>query len=108
MAEDKSIAKIVAVDLSLYSQTALLKATYKFTDRYFVKIDKASEKVATVSFTPRTTDQETNLEGMFLNELLDQRLREKINEETLPVRNLIMAYALSNLNIHDGDPTASA
>jgi His-Xaa-Ser system protein HxsD len=99
----------VVVDLGLYSQSAILKATYKFTGDWYVQLVTTSENAITVIFTPKvSTDQSTNLKGEFLNELLDQRLREKINEETLPARNLIMAYALANLNTHDGDLTASA
>jgi His-Xaa-Ser system protein HxsD len=108
MAEANPSTTVVEVDLTVYSETALLKATYKFTDCYFVKIDRASEKIAAVAFTPRTNALDANIEGNFLNELLDQCLREKISEETLPVRNLIMAHALSKLNLHDSDaPTSS-
>ncbi len=85
------------VDPEIYGELAVLKATYRFTDRYFIKIEKGA-----VTFTPKGTAIDNNLEGKFFNELLDQRLREKIAQETLPARNLIMAYALSSLDT-DGD-----
>ena len=40
-----------------------------------------------------------DLAGMFCNELLDQALRAKLSEETEPVRNLILAHALSHTSL---------
>lgn len=90
----------VIVDLGLYTQTAILKATYKFTGNYFVRLEKVSDNSLTVAFTVKSPAILTaNLTEEFLNELLDQRLREHISVETLPVRNLIMAHALSKLDL---------
>jgi His-Xaa-Ser system protein HxsD len=89
----------VVVDLGVYSQTAVLKATYKFTGNCYVSLEKGSESAVTVLFTSKSSAiLPSNLKEEFLNELLDQRLRECISAETLPVRNLIMAHALSKLD----------
>jgi His-Xaa-Ser system protein HxsD len=90
----------VPVDLHVYSQSAILRATYKFTDKWYVQLTKVTEETVTVLFTPKEPgNHSVNLRGEFLNELLDQRLREQIGSETVAVRNLIMAHALSKLNL---------
>jgi len=90
----------ITVDLGLYSQTAILKATYKFTGNYYVRISTVSGNSIIVTFTSKSSSNlPGNLKDEFLNELLDQRLREQISAETLPVRNLIMAHALSKLDL---------
>jgi His-Xaa-Ser system protein HxsD len=97
----------VIVDLGLYSQTSIIKAAYRFTGDWFVQLIRAGDDKLTVSFTSKRPLDEPNLKNQFLNELLDQRLREQISAETQPVRNLIMAHALSKLglgdHIHDGN-----
>jgi His-Xaa-Ser system protein HxsD len=90
----------VPVDLRVYSQSAVLKATYKFTDNWYVQLTKATDETVTVVFTSKIPSHPSpNIQGEFLNELLDQRLREQIGSETLAVRNLIMAHALSKLDL---------
>ncbi len=96
----------VIVELGLYSESAILKATYKFTDNWYVELKKATEEKVTVIFSPKVpASHSSDIKGEFLNELLDQRLREQIGAETLAVRNLIMAHALSKLDpiqsVHD-------
>ena len=88
----------IGVDCGLYSQTAILKATYKFTGRYYAEVKRASETIITVVFMSKTTaGLDPHLREEFLNELIDQQLRERIQAETSPVRNLIIAHALSRL-----------
>ena len=102
----------IIVDLGLYSQNVLLKATYKFTGDWYVQLATTSENTATVIFSPKTPgDNSANIRGEFLNELLDQSLREQIGSETLAVRNLIMAHALSKFDLisspNDSNDTTS-
>jgi His-Xaa-Ser system protein HxsD len=102
----------IDVDLSLYSHGAILKATYKFTNNWYVQLTKTAENTVTVFFTPKEPiNHSINTRGEFLNELLDQGLREQIGSETLAVRNLIMAHALSKLDLihsaNDSDCTQS-
>jgi His-Xaa-Ser system protein HxsD len=105
----------IALDVGLYTQSAILKASYKFTGTCYVSMTTAPEGPIVVAFISKTPGSlPDNLKEEFLNELLDQRLRELISEETLPVRNLILAHALSKLDLlhtstnetapsHDGD-----
>ncbi len=90
----------VEVDLGVYSQNAIFKATYKFTDHWYVEVTTAGTNAVRLNFIPKDPTAPTcNPKGDFLNELLDQRLREQIGSETLAVRNLILAHALSKLDL---------
>jgi His-Xaa-Ser system protein HxsD len=90
----------VRVDLNLYSRSALQKAVFPFTKTYFVEIRGINDREMDVIFTPKDRlDEWEQLRGNFLNELLDQSLREQIARETEPVRNLILAHALSNIDL---------
>lgn len=90
----------VVVNLDLYTRDAVRKAAYKFTGDWYVELVSTSEQAVTVMFTAkgegRVSDQ---VRKEFHNELLDQTLREQIATETLAVRNLIMAHALSKLDL---------
>lgn len=47
---------------------------------------------------------ESAVVGRFLNELLDQTLREQVQEQTEGVRNLLLAHALSDANLLTESP----
>jgi His-Xaa-Ser system protein HxsD len=94
----------VEVDLRVYGLSALLKVAHKFTDRCFVHIEPVRNQVMYIRF--RTKNSDTPLEsiaGEFCNEILDQRLREVVAQESEPTRNLIMAHALSRVGLFDAD-----
>jgi len=52
---------------------------------------------------PQTEESITALELSFRNELLDQDLRERIAEETAPLRSAILAFAFSNTGLQSTD-----
>jgi His-Xaa-Ser system protein HxsD len=54
----------------------------------------------TLRFKPTTTDVTAREAArLFFQELLDQELREKIGQETAPLRNLILAHAFSKIDL---------
>lgn len=90
------------VDPCVYRLSAVKKAVYRFGDRCFVKIETLPDGGIQVRLTPKSDNVEVNgLEGDFLNEVLDQDLREQIAEETERVRNLLLAQAFSGLSLSD-------
>ncbi len=94
-------AETVVVDLGLYSRNAIQKAAYKFSDAWYVELASGSDQTVNVRFTPKGEGKDGDLvRKEFFNELLDQTLRERIASETLAVRNLIMAHALSKLDLN--------
>jgi His-Xaa-Ser system protein HxsD len=94
----------VIVDSRIYRLSAIKKAAYRLGDRCFVKIDLLPDSVIQVRLTGKSDNNPAKaMEGDFLNELLDQDLRESIAEETERVRNLLLAQAFSGLAATDAD-----
>jgi len=84
------------VDLGVYSLTALLRVAHKFTDRCYLHLQYEDAKRVGVRFRGKShTADLASIVGEFQNELLDQTLREIVGQETEPLRNLILAHALS-------------
>lgn len=91
---------LLLVDLDVYGLEPLLKTAYKFTDRCYLHLQYRSPAQVEVRFRLKeTVDTSPEIPGEFMNELLDQRLRAKILEETAPIRNLIIAHALSKTSL---------
>jgi His-Xaa-Ser system protein HxsD len=88
------------VDLGIYGLPALLKVAQKFTDRCFVHLRQRNEQIVEVRFRLKSAEIPLQpIAGEFCNEVLDQRLREIVARESKPVRNLIMAHALSRTGL---------
>lgn len=91
----------------LYSKEALLKAAYHFTDRAYVYLGVEGDTYF-VDFTPKegiTFDRE-NLENTFKNELLVQVIHQIISRQTSPLRELLVARALSSTLVDTADRTS--
>lgn len=87
---------LAEVDLGVYSISALLRVAYRFTDRCYLHLQRKSETIVEVRFRPKASDAPLDrIAGEFCNELLDQTLREIVARESEPVRNLVLAHALS-------------
>ena len=92
---------LVEVDLGVYGIGPLLRAAYEMTDRCYIHLQSRSEHCVEARFRPKdgSDDGAADLAGVFCNELLDQALRAKLSAETEPVRNLILAHALSHTSL---------
>jgi len=99
---------LMEVDLEVYGLPALLKVVYKFTDRCFVHLQRRNERVVEVRFRPKGSQvQLDSIAGEFCNEVLDQRLREIVARESEPVRNLVLAHALSRVGLANSEPKST-
>lgn len=76
----------------LYSKTALIKATYNFTDRAYLHLD-ADEKYYYVSFREKQEGTEITSED-FENEILAQSARHEIYKQTKIYVNLCLPERL--------------
>jgi His-Xaa-Ser system protein HxsD len=78
-----------------------MKVVYRFTDRCFVLLQHRTDKIVEVRFKVKNPHESSldQVAGEFCNELLDQTLREIISKESEPVRNLVLAHALSRSQI---------
>ncbi|WP_165253222.1 His-Xaa-Ser system protein HxsD [Paludisphaera soli] len=93
---------MIHLDTKVYSLSAVKKTAYRIGDRATARIEIAADGGAAVRLTIK--DEKTrpeDLEAEFLQELLDQDLRESISRETEKVRNLLLAHAFSGLSAVD-------
>lgn len=99
----------ILVDLSVYRPEAVKKAAYRLGDRAVALIEPGGGGRLRVTLTPRSeaAGSSEGLRADFLQELLDQELRESIAEQTEKVRNLLLAHAFSGLSpVEDVSETA--
>src|SRR5262252_8832854 len=84
----------VPIDLSLYSIDAIMRAAYKFTDRCFVVVQQPSSTECTVFLLSRSSIMDAGPLGLeFHNELLDQQIRCRLEDQFKDMRTLIVAQA---------------
>jgi len=99
---DGSIA--LDIDRHLFSMDAVLRSSYKFTDRchVFIQTHETREGTWIVIMRPKNADSNLiDLAGDFSNELIDQRLRERLEQQFGDVRTLIVAQAFAEGNLLD-------
>jgi len=86
---------LLLIDLKVYSLDSLLKTAYWYSNRCFLHLQHKSPDEIEIRFKLRPDVRIPNLPEQFMNDLLDQTLREKVAKETEAFRNLIVAHALS-------------
>jgi His-Xaa-Ser system protein HxsD len=93
----------VEVDLSIYSRRSILRSCYKFTSRCYVFLSRTEDADwLVVAFLAKSQGEiPAALIGEFYNELLDQQIRENLDLEMGPVRELIVAQAFAEGNLLD-------
>jgi His-Xaa-Ser system protein HxsD len=92
------------IDRELFSMDAVLRSSYKFTDRCHIFIQAHETRMDrwTVVIRPKNADPNViELAGDFSNELIDQRLRERLEQQFGDVRTLIVAQAFAEGNLLD-------
>lgn len=99
----RTAAGVVAVSVSraLYSKRVVLSASYKLSDRWAVLVDDDGPErwiLYLLGLSPEGAG-----EGLtsLVHELTDQAVREKLDQETLDLRTLIVAQAFSEGNLLD-------
>jgi len=91
----------IAIDLSIYSLSAVMRACHTFTDRYTILLRDRTDHAVTVEFTSRNREFACDPSGEFANALLDAQLRETIASETRVIRELLVAEAFCEANLLD-------
>lgn len=92
----------MTIDLRVYRLEAIQKAAYRIADRSTVIIGTTDGDHLPVAFTFRPSTSERDAKEvvrLFFEEVLDQELREKIGEETRPMRSLLLAHAFSRTDL---------
>jgi len=104
--------RVVTIDTRAYGLNAVLKTAYWFTDRAFLHLQYGSGHEIELRLRPKRSDTDgDSLAGDFMNELLEQQLRDAVAAETEGMRDLIFAHALSrtsllNRELETADPFA--
>lgn len=86
----------VTLDKSVYPLIVVEKAAYRYIDRLTITISQSESQI--VCDIGDLAGNATSVEALiadFKRELLDQKLRHQIKQETEPVRNLILSLAFS-------------
>jgi len=91
------------VDLTIYAERAVSRASYKFTDRCYLLLSRSEQPGwLKVTFGAKHEKQDLGpLLGEFCNELLDQQIRDDLSIEAGPIRDLIVAQAFAEGNLLD-------
>jgi His-Xaa-Ser system protein HxsD len=91
----------IRIDLRVYPLDTAQRAAFRCTDIASFEFSMVGDQGLDVTATPKSTlsiapDQ---LAARFHNELLEQKLRQTIADETKSERDLILAYAFSNTKL---------
>lgn len=87
----------------IYSKKALLRASYVFTDEFYVHLSADNENYI-AELTAKNDEASIDFEE-FKNELLSQTIKEQLEADTKELRTLIMARALSSSLIDNSEGT---
>jgi His-Xaa-Ser system protein HxsD len=90
------------VDLRAYRLAAVQKSAYRIADRCTAVLGElAGDSLPLTFLFPAGANEEAALATvkLFFQDLLDQELREKVSEETKPIRALILAQAFSRTDL---------
>jgi His-Xaa-Ser system protein HxsD len=99
---DRSEPVVVTLDAEGYSIDAAQRAAHRLSNALSAEIEQ-HDGVIVCRLFPLGEEDGTNLAHDFRREVLDQELRERIRQQTEPVRNAVLALAFSNLDV-DGSP----
>lgn len=91
----------IRVDKSVYSIDALLRTCYRFTDRAYVLLQEIDGSAIEVHLVSRCGADLDDIIGEFSNVLLDEELRDRLNNETRHLRELVVAQAFAESDLPD-------
>lgn len=95
--------RTVSFDAATASLDAVQRAAYRLSDRMSCDIDTSDDALVVTIHPSDPGSDFAALAGDFRNEVLDQVLRERVREETVDVRNLVLALAFSKTGLVEGD-----
>ncbi len=94
------------LDLELYPVNVVFRVAYDFTDRFFLYLSRPTEQVIRVLLAQQSPSLSLrDVAGAFTNALIDQRLRERVERETAPIRALLVAQAFAEADLIDRGAT---
>jgi His-Xaa-Ser system protein HxsD len=93
----------IFVDTRIYSLEVLFRTCYVFTDRCYLFLEPSNDPaIINVRFSRKNVDCALAATAAeFCNELVNQRVRLDIANETRPIRELIIAQAFAEADLID-------
>lgn len=91
---------------SLYRSECVLKAAYLFVDKAYILVDEDDKYWLVNLHVKNDEDNLDELEGKFMNELLEQVVRINVYSQTKNIREMLIARAISTSIIDDRDKDA--
>lgn len=89
----------IRLSLNVYTLDTLKKAAYRLINRMSVNFRTEGHDVICDLMAKKPQDARELLKQEFLDEVLDQDLRERVARETEAVRNAILGYAFSRTGL---------
>jgi len=88
---------IIQLDSSLYNFTAVTAAAHKYSDIAYINFIKSSGSLFCVTFDLKSNSEIDPylLEKEFMNELIDQQLRQDLEKKNGHIKNLIVEHAFA-------------
>lgn len=94
----------LSVNTKIYPIEVLFRVCYAFTDRcyLFLEVQQHDETVINIHFSRKRVDIDMGaVVSEFSNELINQRVRFDLANETRPIRELIVAQAFAEADLFD-------
>jgi His-Xaa-Ser system protein HxsD len=91
----------VRIDLAVFSMPAVLRSAYKLSDRCYVLLTRDGDGVIAFLLGKTADADVSTCLGELGNELVDQQLREHLEQRFMPVRTLLTAQAFAEGNLLD-------
>ena len=100
--ERRDDALVLRVDCSVYSEEAILRTCYVFTDRCYLFLDRDGPGYLIVRFRRRQPAADLDrIVGEFANEALNQRVRLGLAQETRSIREEIVRHAFAGTDFSE-------
>lgn len=91
----------IDVDVGVFSPDIITRAAHRYTGEFFVEM-ALSPPAGRLAFTPKRADIDVeHLALRFGNDLLDERLRTQIREETADLQTTLVQAALREASPRD-------
>ena len=89
----------ISLDRSIYSIDAVIMTAYQMTDDHYIFLYEESNNKIIVRIKNKKNDKEVlePIKDEFLNKLIDNSLRVKINEETKITRDTLVRTAMMSI-----------
>jgi His-Xaa-Ser system protein HxsD len=89
---------IFKLNVEIFDEICILKTAYMFLDKFYIYLDKDNQNIL-VRVSPKQVKGNKDfvpeeIVGEFNNELLNQKIRQKVSFETKNIRELILARAM--------------